>query len=105
MNLFLFAVLFAALLDVGANLLLAASDGFRKRRQGFCALLLVGLAFASLSYAVRGMDLAVAYAMWGGFGLLGTMLGGWFFLKQKPHARAWLGALLLLVGMVTLHSS
>ena len=59
----------AALLDIVANLLLAKSQGFRRMFIGFASLGMVGLAFYALSLAVRDMDLAVAYAMWGGFGI------------------------------------
>ena len=49
----------AAALDVAANLMLARSDGFKKRLIGIAALALVGLAFYCLSLAVQYMDLAV----------------------------------------------
>ena len=60
----------AAALDVAANLMLARSDGFKKRLIGIAALALVGLAFYCLSLAVQYMDLAVAYSMWGSLGIL-----------------------------------
>ena len=66
----------AAALDVAANLMLARSDGFKKRLIGIAALALVGLAFYCLSLAVQYMDLAVAYSMWGSLGILGTSLCG-----------------------------
>ena len=46
----------AAALDVAANLMLARSDGFKKRLTGIGALALVGLAFYCLSLAVQYMD-------------------------------------------------
>jgi len=49
---FLFVVI-AALLDVGANLLLAKADGFRQLRFGIGSIILVCLAFLMLSQAVR----------------------------------------------------
>ena len=99
------AVIVAAILDVIANLLLARSEGFRRRLWGVSALVMVGLAFSALAVAVRGMDLAVAYAMWGGFGILGTSLGGWFFFGQKLKPIAWLGIVLLASGLAVLHTS
>lgn len=100
---FIVAVLFAAALEVVANLLLAKSDGFRKRKYAAGALLLVGLAFTALAYAVRGMDLAVAYAMWGAFGILGTSIGGWILFGQRLKATAWLGIAMLISGLGVLH--
>jgi spermidine export protein MdtI len=98
-------VLLAAALDVTANMLLVRSDSFRRRAVGLLALALVGLAFYCLSLAVHHMDLAVAYAMWGGFGVLGTSLGGWILLRQKLRPSAFAGIVLLVCGMVLLHSS
>ena len=51
------------------------------------------------------MDLAVAYAMWGGFGILGTSVGGWILFGQRLRPAAWLGMVLLIGGMVVLHLS
>ena len=101
----LLLVLAAAVLDVLANLLLARSEGFRRRLTGVLALLGVGLAFYCLSLAVRTLDLSVAYAMWGSFGILGTSLGGWLFFKQRLRPCAFTGIALLIAGMVLLHQA
>ena len=98
-------VLLAAGLDIAANMMLVRSQGFHRRGIGLLALALVGLAFYCLSLAVYHMDLAVAYAMWGGFGVLGTSLGGWILLRQKLRGSAFAGIVLLICGMVLLHSS
>ena len=102
-SLSLLAVIVAALLDIVANLLLAKSQGFRRKFIGFASLGMVGLAFYALSLAVRDMDLAVAYAMWGSFGILGTSLGGWLFFKQRLKPCAFAGMGLLIAGMLLLH--
>lgn len=104
-SLSMLAVIAAAGLDIAANILVAKSDGFRRKLPGAAALLMVGLAFYALSLAVRTMDLAVAYALWGGFGILGTSLGGWLVFGQRLKPSAWLGMLLLIGGMAVLHMS
>ena len=98
-----FLVAAAAALDVAANLMLARSDGFKKRLIGIAALALVGLAFYCLSLAVQYMDLAVAYSMWGSLGILGTSLCGWLCQRLKPCAFAGMG--LLIIGMILLRTS
>lgn len=104
-NLSVLLVVLAAALDVAANILLARSQGFRRRVLGVTAIALVGLAFYCLSLAVRHMDLAVAYAMWGGFGILGTSLGGWIVLRQQLRPSAFAGMALLIGGMLLLRMS
>lgn len=101
----LLAVVAAAGLDIAANLMLSKSEGFTRKGFSFGALLLVGLAFSCLAVAVRGMDLSVAYSLWGGFGILGTALGGWFLLGQRLRTSAWLGMAMLIGGMTIIQLS
>ena len=100
---FVAAVVMAAALEVVANLLLSKSEGFTRLRFGIFSLCLVALAFTCLAYAVRGMDLAVAYALWGGFGILGTSISGWAILGQRLRFTAWAGMGMLIGGMGLLH--
>lgn len=96
-------VIMAAMLDIFANLCVAASRGFKRVWYGIAAYILVGLAFYALSIAVKSMDLAVAYAMWGAFGIVGTAIGGWLMFGQIPGRLAWAGMGLLAFGMYLLH--
>lgn len=96
-------VLLAAFLDIFANIFLAASRGFRRVWLGVLAYLCVGAAFYCLSLAVKTMDLAVAYATWGAFGIIGTSLGGWIVFRQKLNIYAWLGMIVLVLGIFLLH--
>lgn len=96
-------VILAALLDIFANLCVASSRGFKRLGYAIAAYILVGAAFFSLSLAVKTMDLAVAYAMWGAFGIIGTALGGWIMFRQVPGILAWAGMGVLVIGMILLH--
>lgn len=71
----LFFVICSALIDVAANMMVAKSEGFRRWRWGVGAIVMVWIAFALLGQAVRYMDLATAYAMWGAIGVIGTEIG------------------------------
>lgn len=104
-NIFTYSVLLvlcSAMLDVIANVLLAKSNGFTHKKIGISALFLVGIAFWILSFAVKEIDLAVAYALWGCFGILGTSLLGWLILGQKMRSTAFLGILILMCGIILL---
>lgn len=89
----------AIVLEVIANLLLKYSDGFRKRLLGVTSILCVLGAFTALSQAVRGIELSVAYAVWGGFGILATVAMGWALFGQRLVWRGWLGLAMLVLGM------
>ncbi|MBE3479596.1 multidrug/spermidine efflux SMR transporter subunit MdtI, partial [Enterobacter cloacae complex sp. P14RS] len=56
---------FAIVLEILANVLLKFSDGFRRKVYGLMSIAAVLGAFSALSQAVKGIDLSVAYALWG----------------------------------------
>ena len=95
-------LLLACALDVAANGLLKASDGFRHRGYALGALGLVLAAFLCLAQAVRGMDLAVAYAAWGGIGIVATALVGRLAFRQRIGVQGLAGIALILVSVVAL---
>ncbi|ADO48509.1 multidrug/spermidine efflux SMR transporter subunit MdtI [[Enterobacter] lignolyticus] len=88
------------ILEIVANIFLKFSDGFRRKTYGVLSLLAVLAAFSALSQAVKGIDLSVAYAVWGGFGVAATLAAGWILFGQRLNAKGWVGLGLLLVGMV-----
>jgi len=90
----------AIVLEIVANIFLKFSDGFRRKLYGFLSIAAVLGAFSALSQAVKGIDLSVAYALWGGFGIAATLAAGWILFGQRLNKKGWAGLLLLLVGMV-----
>ncbi len=48
----------------------------------------------------KGIDLSVAYALWGGFGIAATLAAGWVLFGQRLNPKGWVGVILLLAGMV-----
>lgn len=46
------------------------------------------------------MNLSVAYALWGGFGIAATLAAGWVLFGQRLNPKGWVGVILLLAGMV-----
>ena len=87
-------------LEIVANIFLKFSDGFRRKLYGILSLVAVLAAFSALSQAVKGIDLSVAYAIWGGFGVVATLAAGWILFGQRLNYKGWIGVALLLVGMV-----
>ena len=91
---------FAIVLEIVANIFLKFSDGFRRKLYGFLSIVAVLGAFSALSQAVKGIDLSVAYALWGGFGIAATLAAGWILFGQRLNYKGWAGLLLLIAGMV-----
>ena len=88
------------MLVIIANVFLKFSDGFRRKLYGILSLVAVLAAFSALSQAVKGIDLSVAYALWGGFGIAATLAAGWILFGQRLNHKGWIGVVLLLAGMV-----
>ncbi|QIQ21566.1 multidrug/spermidine efflux SMR transporter subunit MdtI [Zophobihabitans entericus] len=89
----------AVVLEIIANIFLKYSNGFSHKGFGFLSLASVLAAFACLAQAVKGIDLSVAYALWGGFGVIATVAAGWILFGQKLNNRGWIGLACLLIGM------
>jgi spermidine export protein MdtI len=90
----------AIVLEIAANIFLKFSDGFRHKIYGILSLAAVLAAFSALSQAVKGIDLSVAYAIWGGFGVVATLAAGWILFGQRLNYKGWIGLVLLVAGMV-----
>lgn len=90
----------AIILEIVANIFLKLSDGFRRKLYGCGSSVAVLAAFSALSQAVKGIDLSVAYALWGGFGIVATLAAGWILFGQRLNGKGWIGLALLLIGMM-----
>ncbi|CBG40593.1 SMR family transporter [Helicobacter mustelae] len=101
----IFFVLMAALLDILANLLLKKSNGFANKFYGVGAICAVLIAFVAISFAMDFMPLSIAYASWGAIGIVGTILGGYFFFGEKINKIGILGVICVLFSIVLLHIS
>ncbi len=101
----LFFVICSALIDVAANMMVAKSEGFRRWRWGVGAIVMVWMAFALLGQAVRYMDLATAYAMWGAIGVIGTATCGRLLFGNRLRPIGWVGIALVTVAVLLLSTA
>ena len=92
----------AVVLEVSGTCLLKLSDGLNRRLLGGLGIVCVVGAFAALAQAIRGMDLSVAYAVWGGAGLVITALVGALAFGQAIRPAGWAGMVLVIAGVVAL---
>ncbi len=94
----------SALIDIAANMMVARSDGFRKLGWGIAAIMMVWVAFALLGQAVKTLDLATAYAMWGAIGVIGTAVCGRVLFGNRLRPIGWIGIALVTGAVVVLSS-
>jgi len=95
----------SALIDIAANMMVAKSDGFRKLGWGIAAIMMVWVAFALLGQAVKTLDLATAYAMWGAIGVIGTATCGRLLFGNRLRPIGWVGIGLVTVAVLLLSTS
>lgn len=100
----LLAVAIAAMVDTYANYLLVKSEGFTRLGYTLGTLFFVNLAFTLMYFSLGELDLAVAYVLWGGLGLVGTALIGKFIFRHRITWEGAVGILLLIVGMVLIQT-
>ena len=52
------------------------------------------------SRRVKGIPLSVAYALWGSFGIIITVLMGMVLFQQRLNRKGWLGLSMLVLSIV-----
>lgn len=83
---------------VGSNLL-KLSDGFSKVIWGISALIAYGICFYFAALAMRGIKLNLAYATWGGAGIILTCVASYFFFHENTSPLQLLGIVLIVAGV------
>lgn len=92
----------AIALEVAANVLMKQSHGFAHKRPAIAAIACALAAFTALSYAIKGIELSVAYGIWGGVGLIATTLLGITLFGERLRASGWVGLGLITAGVCLL---
>lgn len=100
-----FFMALAIFLEVSANILIKYSDGFQRRGPGLLGITSILASFAALSQAIKGIDLSIAYALWGGTGILLTACAGLMLFKQQLNRMGWAGIGAISLGMLVLKTS
>ena len=92
----------AIVLEIAANVLMKQSHGFARKAPAVAAIACALAAFTALSYAVEGIQLSVAYGVWGGVGLIATAVLGIAMFGERLRPKGWLGLALIMGGVILL---
>lgn len=95
----------AILLEVMANIFLKLSKGFKHKIYMLFGFIFILAAFTVLRFAIEGIPLSIAYAVWGGVGLVFSAFTGIFLFQEYLRASAWLGIIFIIVGVLILKIS
>jgi len=86
--------------EAGSHVALKATDGFSK--PSAIALVLLGhlVAFVSLSFAMKGLPVGIAHALWAGMAIIGVNLLSVAVYKEHLGLTTWLGMGFIVLGVV-----
>jgi small multidrug resistance pump len=90
--------------EVIGTTFLKQSDGFSKLLPTMAALAGYGVALYSLSRAIQGIELGVAYAIWAGAGTALIVLLGWAVFHQSIDLAAIVGVLMIVGGVIVINA-
>jgi quaternary ammonium compound-resistance protein SugE len=95
----------SAAFDVGFVVLLKMSNAFERWQLGVVSIACMLLALVFLSLAIRTIPITIAFPVWTGMGLAGTVLLGLLLLHERLLPIQVFGLALIAAGVVVLQIS
>ena len=89
--------------EVAGTAFLARSEQFTRLLPTAAMALCYAASFYCLSHALKGVPLGVAYAIWGGLGVVLTAIIGFVVFRQALDAPAILGIGLIVSGVMVMN--
>lgn len=93
----------AILLEVAGTTCMKLSDGFTKLAPSVLIFVFYGLSFAALTYALKFIDLSVAYAVWAGVGTAIIAVIGVAHFGEAISATRVISICLIILGVIGLN--
>ncbi|MEL1254132.1 multidrug efflux SMR transporter [Flavobacterium sp. DGU38] len=93
----------AIVFEVIGSSFMKATDGFTKWLPSSIVIAAYVTCFYFLSLALKYIPLGVAYAIWGGLGIVLTAAVSVFVLKQKLDLPAVIGIILIVAGVFVMN--
>jgi len=89
--------------EVVGSSFMKASDGFTKWLPTTVVAVSYLICFYFFSLALKSIPLGIAYAIWGGFGVILTAIISTTILKQPLDTPAIMGIVLIVLGVVIIN--
>jgi small multidrug resistance pump len=93
----------AIIFEVVGSSFIKASDGFTKWFPATIVAVAYLICFYFLSLALKTIPLGIAYAIWGGMGIVLTAIISVLVFKQKLDIPAIIGIVLIVAGVVVMN--
>ena len=93
----------AIICEVVGTTFLVKSEQFTRLVPTMIMGVLYAISFYLLTQAIKTIPLGIAYALWGGLGIVLTSLVGVFFFKQSLDTAAVVGIAMIVGGVVVMN--
>lgn len=93
----------AIVLEVLGSSAMKASQGFTKTVPVVLTIIAYGICFYFLSLALKQIPLGVAYAIWGGLGIVLTAIVSVVVFKESLDLPAIIGIILIVIGVIVMN--
>ncbi|MBH0240037.1 DMT family transporter [Methylobrevis albus] len=90
--------------EIAGTTFLMKSEQFSRLAPTVACALFYVVSFYFLSHALKTLPLGLAYAIWGGLGIVVTGLIGLFVFRQVPDLAAIVGIGLILAGVIVVNA-
>lgn len=94
---------FAIILEVAGTVSMKLSNGFTKLLPSILMVLFYLFSFGTLNFALKTIDVSVAYAIWSGMGIILITCIGFLYFNESLSLAKILSIILILIGVVTLN--
>jgi len=95
----------AIMFEVAGTTAMKMSEGFTKTVPSTVMFVFYILSLVALTYALKKIDMSMAYAVWAGVGTALITLVGIFFFKEPATMLKLASIALIIIGVVGLHLS
>ena len=89
--------------EVFGSSMLKATNGFKRLFPSLGVIFGYGIAFYSLSLALKTLPLGIAYAIWAGLGTALTAIVGITIYKENFNVKKFLGLVCIISGVILLN--
>ena len=93
----------AIISEVTGSTFLVKSEGFTKLGPSVLVVVFYVISFYLLSQVIKTIPLGIAYAIWGGVGIVLTALIGWVLFRQSLDIPAILGITMIVGGVIVMN--
>ena len=95
----------AIIFEVAGTTAMKFSEGFTKTVPSVLMFVFYILSLVALTYALKKIDMSMAYAVWAGVGTALITIVGIFLFKEPAGMVKILSIVLIIIGVVGLHLS